>query len=260
MLKIIADDFGLHKSINDGIVFLLKENKIQGASLMPNGEEFDDAVKQSLSNQFSNIGIHLNLVEQKSVILGKPMPKNHRIFFIKYILGLIKFDFIQRELEAQILKVIQVGIKPAFINGNQHLHLLPGIIGIVIKLAQKYQIPYIRIVNETIFIPRSYYRYNIIFSKFFRFLQLIFLRFFSKLTKIKIKNAGLECNDFFVGFLDAGDMGRNDIKFAQELVNKYPDKTIELGCHPGYENNDLRIKYKHWGNYNWHKELDILNS
>src|SRR3989338_8844585 len=149
-LKIIADDLGLHKSVNDGIIFLLKEGKISGASLMANGEAFEDAVKKCLEVELPNIGIHLNLVEQKSVVSDEQLYKNHRIFFLKYLLGLVKKDHIQREFEAQFKKIIQAGIRPLFINGNQHLHLLPGIMNMCIKLAIEYNVSYIRIVNEPV--------------------------------------------------------------------------------------------------------------
>lgn len=249
MLKIIADDLGLHKSVNDGIVFLLKEKKVDGASLMANGEEFDDAVKQCLEIGVMNIGIHLNLVEQRSIISGKPMSKNHKIFFIKYMLGLINKDDIWEELKAQVEKVIQAGMKPVFLNGNQHLHLLPGIMDTTIKLAQGYRIPYIRIVNE----PASLKK-----GKFFRQAQMVFLNFLSKLAKNKIKKAGLKCNDYFVGFINAGVMNNKTMREAKSLFEKYPDQMIELGCHPGYESEDLRTKFRHWGDYNWQKELRIL--
>src|SRR3989338_6537921 len=95
-LFIVADDLGLHKSINDGIIFLLKEGKIDGASLMVNGKEFDHAVSKCLEAQLTNIGIHLVLVEEKPIsdtsevqsLVGRNgfLHKNHRIFFIKYIL------------------------------------------------------------------------------------------------------------------------------------------------------------------------------
>lgn len=255
MLKIIADDLGLHKSINDGIVFLLKEKKIDGASLMANGQEFDDAVRQCLEIGASNpthkfmCGVHLNLVEQRSVISGNQMFKNHKIFFIKYVLGLVNKDAVREELKAQVEKVIKTGLKPLFLNGNQHLHLLPGVMNMVIDLAKEYNITYIRIVNEPISFKKG---------RFFRQAQMVFLNFLSKLAGNKIKKAGLECNDYFVGFADAGTVNLKTIQEAKSLSEKYPDKMTELGCHPGYESEDLRLKFKHWGNYNWRKELDLL--
>ncbi len=251
MLKIIADDLGLHKSVNDGIVFLLKEGKIDGASLMANGEAFEDAVTQLRGLSNINIGVHLNLVEQVSVISGQPLLKNHRIFFIKYILGFVAKKIVREELEAQVEKVIRAGIKPVFLNGNQHLHLLPGVMDIVIDLAKKCDVPYIRIVIEPVSLSGG---------KFFRKLQLLFLNFLSAKAKKKIQKAGFECNDYFVGFVNAGNLSESDIKFAEKLASKYLDKIVELGCHPGYETEEFKNKYSHWGNYNWQKELILLQA
>ncbi len=251
MLKIIADDLGLHKSVNDGIIFLLKEGKIDGGSLMANGELFDDAVLQCLEVRPPNIGVHLNLVEQRSILSGKPMTKNHRVFFIKYIFGLINKDEIAKELRAQVEKVVKAGIKPAFLNGNQHLHLLPGIMDVTVRLAKEYNIPYIRIVNE----PVSFRE-----GKLFRQLQLIFLNFLSMSAKNKIRKANLKCNDYFIGFINAGNLSVSDIKLARELAAEYPDKVIEVGAHPGYQNHDLEEKYGHWGYSNWQKELELLKN
>lgn len=254
MLRIVADDLGLHKSVNDGIVFLLKEKKIDGASLMSNGEAFEDAVRQCEDAQVSNIGVHLNLVEQDSVLSGKPLLKDHKVFFIKYILRLVKKDFIQKELEAQVQKVVQAGIKPVFINGNQHLHLLPGIMDMVIRLAGKYGIDHIRIVNQPISLGKG---------KLFKQLQLLFLNFLSKLAKNKIRKAGLKCNDYFVGFINAGKLSEDDIKQTWELAKKYPDKEIELGSHPGRNNEELKElknKDKYWGRHDWEQEFNLLRN
>lgn len=244
---VVADDLGLAKSINDGIVFLLKEGKIDGASLMANGNAFEDAVNQIQDIPDPQIGIHLVLVEEKS-LSGIKLPKNHKTFFIKYVLGLTKKGEIEKELESQIQKVLETGIKPQFINSHQHLHLLPGIMNVVIFLAKKYGIPYIRIVNEP----------SRLGANFFRKAQLCFLRFLSKIAKKRIVKGGLKCNDFFVGFINAGNMGIDDVEYADDLSKKYPDKIIELGCHPGYENEELRHQYKKWGNYSWEKELNLL--
>ena len=247
-LLIIADDLGLAESINDGIFFLLKEGKINGASLMANGEAFDDAVAKYLEAGLLNIGVHLVLVEEKP-LSGMSLPKNHKMFFIKYLFGLIKLSEIEKELRTQLQKVINAGINPQFLNSHQHLHLLPGIMNVVVNLAREYKISRIRIVNE----PVDFFG-----GKLFRKVQLLFLNFLSRLAKRKIANVGLRSNDFFVGFLRAGDLGNRDLKHAQSLAGKYPDKIVELGCHPGYRDEELAKKYAWGSTYNWQKELDLL--
>lgn len=250
MLRIITDDLGLHKSINEGTPSLLNENKINGALLMANGEAFNDAVSQCLEARSLNIGAHLVLVEEES-LSGIQLPGNHKVFFVKYIFSWIKLADIEKESKAQLGKIINAGIKPSFINAHQHLHLLPGIMNIVIKLAKENNIQYIRVVSEPISLGRG---------KFFRQAQLLFLNFLSELAKNKIKKAGLRRNAYFIGFVNAGDLNRVDFERVRKLVRKYPDKIIELGCHPGHESEELKIKYSHWGNYNWEKELHLFKN
>lgn len=255
---IIADDLGLAESVNDGIIFLLKKGKVDGASLMANGEAFKDAVKKLVDFPSANIGAHpthkfmcgahLVLVEENS-FTGIKLPKNHKIFFIKYVLGLIKKSDVEKELEAQIQKILNTGIKLKFLNSHQHLHLLPGIMNIVISLAKKYSIDYVRIVNEPVKIG----------EKLFRKAQLVFLNFLSLLAKRKINKAGLKHNDFFVGFINAGSLSVKDLELAQKLKTLYPGKNVELGCHPGFENQKLIEKYSHW-RYNWKKEIEVLQN
>ena len=246
--RVIADDLGLAPSVNDGIVFLLRERKIDGVSLMANGEALVHALDVLRNLPDANVGVHLVLVEERS-LSGMKLPKNNKTFFIKYILGIIKSADIEQELRAQIDKIIQAGIRPSFINGHQHLHLLPGIMDITIRLAIERNIPYIRIVNEPV---------DLSGYKLFRKLQLLFLNFLSSMAKKKIRKADLQCNDYFVGFMNAGNLNEKDINQAEKLAGKYPDKIIELGCHPGYENEELKKKYEHWGDYNWRKELNLL--
>ena len=254
MLRIIADDLGLAESVNDGIVFLLKEKKIDGVSLMANGEAFEDAVSKIkemgikyVEDALPHIGVHFVLVDEKP-LSGFKSYKNYINFFFAYIFGRINKKGIEIELRAQIEKIISNGIKPAFINSHQHLHLLPGVMDIMISLAKKYGISYIRIIHEPLKARGSLVRKA----------QLCFVRLLSGMAKKRIIRNGLRCNDFFIGFLNAGNLSKSDIDLALKINNDYPDKIIELGCHPGFEAESLKIKYKHWGAYNWQKEIKML--
>ena len=247
---IVADDLGIHSLINDGIIYCLKNNLISGASLMANGEGTSDAINKVKSfPAHLNIGIHFTFVEEKP-LTSKKFPSNYKEFFIKYILGKINLKDVEEELRAQINLLKNSGIRISFINSHQHLHLLPGITDIVIKLAKENNIDYIRTISE----PWS------MKGGLSRGLQSIFLSILSNITRKKIKEAHLSTNDIFIGFLHAGNLQEEDINFANELSLKYPNKIIELGCHPGFESEELKRKYKNWGNYNWQKELQTLKA
>ncbi len=243
---IVADDLGLHPVVNEGIVFALDNNYVQGVSLMPNAEATKDGVLRLKQINNPLVGIHFVLVEENPLTL-KSFPKNHKSFFIKYIFGIIKIKDIEKEFRAQLNLCKSEGIKISFINSHQHLHLLPGILNIVIKLAKENNISYIRTVIEP-------FRFK---AGLIRGLESIFLHWLSTMAKNKIKKNGLITNDLFIGFLNAGNLSKNDLEEARNYSKKYKG-IIEVGSHPGLETKELREKYNKWGNYNWQKELELL--
>ncbi|HEY4509071.1 MAG TPA: ChbG/HpnK family deacetylase [Candidatus Paceibacterota bacterium] len=246
-LFIVADDLGLHPSLNDGIVFLLKNGNISGVSLMPNGEAFQDAIEKLKTLENPLIGVHFVLVEEKATALER-LWKNHKTFFLKYIFGLVKLTDVEKELRVQMEVCKRAGVKISFINSHQHLHLLPKIMDIVVNLAKENNIDYIRTVSEPFTMKGG----------LFRGLESLFLSFLSAKARRKIKKAGLKTNDIFIGFLGASNLQKQDIDLANSLAEKYPEKNVELGCHPGFENPNLIEKYKQWGRYNWQNELELL--
>lgn len=72
-LIINADDFGLSKSITDGIVEGIKEKYITSTTIMVNMEYAEYAIKRALENNISCIGLHVNLT------VGKPIIKNENL-------------------------------------------------------------------------------------------------------------------------------------------------------------------------------------
>src|SRR3989339_560109 len=70
MLKIIinADDFGLNEKVNEGILRSFRNGILRSASLMANGNSFEQAVGIINSNPNLDIGVHLTLVEEKPIL------------------------------------------------------------------------------------------------------------------------------------------------------------------------------------------------
>ena len=251
-VQIVADDFGLTPATNEGIAYCLKNGLVNSAALMANGKAFADAVENINPPTDGlppfRLGVHLTLVGEKPLVGNNPLPKNHRSFFIRYLLGGIKLAGVEKELRAQIEKCLAAGLQPSFLNSHQHLHLLPGVLAVVIKLAREYEILSVRIVNEPIVWSSK---------KLFRKLQLVFLNFLSRRARDKLAAAGLTYNHWFIGFVNAGHLQSADLALALMLKQRYPEQKIELGCHPGFEDEYVRNKYRHWG-YQWREEIRVL--
>jgi len=147
-------------------------------------------------------------------------------------------------LEAQIEKVMSHGIPISHLDSHQHLHMLPQILKMTIRLAKQYDIPAIRL-------PREPVRLHMISGEggLPRILQLLILNIFCSLGKNRIELRP----DHFAGFCFGGNL---DKKNLQTLLQSLPDSgTCELMCHPGLD--DPNSRYRHWG-YHWQDELSAL--
>lgn len=156
-LIINADDFGLSKSINEGIIKSFNDGVVTSTSLMANGYGFDDAILKAKENPNLDIGIHLNIYRYRSLSPKNEinsLVNNKGEFFTSYwkvIFGAFNLEEVEKEFRLQIEKVLSSGIKPSHIDGEKHLHLWPPIFLLVARLAREYDINFIRLVKEWAF-------------------------------------------------------------------------------------------------------------
>ena len=62
-LIVTADDFGMTKRINEGIVKAHREGIVTFLNFLPSGEAFDDAARIAKELNLKEIGAHLALTE-----------------------------------------------------------------------------------------------------------------------------------------------------------------------------------------------------
>ncbi len=258
-LIINADDFGLHPSINEGIIKGYREGMITSTSIMPSTPYFEDAVKLAKENPSLGIGVHLTLVGGVKPVCTKDInslinadgvfAEDYTVFAKKWYTGSIKKKEIEIELSAQIERVLSAGIVPTHIDSHQHMHVLPGIAGIVVRLCQKYNINKIRMPGE-----------NISWSGGFsagigRKIGRDGLSFCTALAKAKANNAELKYPQYFFGMLAGGNL---DEKLVRTILLNLPEGTSEIMTHPGLDSTALAQKFT-WG-YHWQNELNAFLS
>jgi predicted glycoside hydrolase/deacetylase ChbG (UPF0249 family) len=146
-LIVTADDAGLHRGMNDGVLRAHRDGIVTACSIVANGAAFEDAIERLRDTPTLEAGVHLTLVEEKPLTAMR-FPRKYTSFVPLYLAGRISIDAIERELRAQIEKVLATGLRVTHLNGHQHLHLLPRIFALVARLAREYGIGYVRTVNE----------------------------------------------------------------------------------------------------------------
>ncbi len=218
-LIVTADDVGLHPGMTAGAILAHRDGIVTACSIVANGVAFDDAVARLRDAPSLEVGVHMTLVEERSLTTGEIMPKNYVSFMLS------RTHDVEPELRAQIEKVLATGLRVTHFNGHQHLHLLPRVFSVVEKLAREYGIGYVRRVNDRG--GRS------------RRASMAALSFLGR------HRGG--SNDYTIGVADAGHL--RDVEPLLDFV----DGVTELVTHPGIAVD----AYRHW-NYEWDEETRAL--
>jgi len=141
-LIVTADDVGLDRGMTSGAIEAHRNGIVTACSIVANGREFEDAIARLRDHPSLEVGVHLTLVEERSLTIGETMPRNWMRFLFS------RFGDIEGEMRLQIERVLVSGLRVTHLNGHQHLHQLPRVRRIVRRLAAEYGIRYVRVVND----------------------------------------------------------------------------------------------------------------
>lgn len=254
-LIVNADDFGISESVNVGIVRAHTHGIVTSTTLLATGDAFDHALAQAQDCPRLDIGLHLALVGQRPLLppsrVRSLVGENSRFhgsvfaFTGRYYAGRIDATEVEDELEAQIERV-RNRVAISHVDSHQHVHMLPGIRAVVIRLCRRHGIPAMRWPSEPI---RPQHMANV--SALPRVAQLAALSVVGRLGK----RGSISTPDFFFGFLRGGRLDETSIL---QTLDALPGRgSCELMCHPGLD--DAALHYPDWG-YHWGDELKGLTS
>jgi predicted glycoside hydrolase/deacetylase ChbG (UPF0249 family) len=257
-LIINADDFGLHESINNGIIEAYQHGCVTSATIVAGGNAFDHAAMLAQHFPGLKIGVHLTLVGLRPLVRkgvsslltddGNFYP-DYLTFTHQYIGGRIKPEDIEIELRCQLQKVVDRGIPISHLDSHQHLHVLPSFPRIVGKLAREFNITKIRIPAEPFFFFKTGFRS----SK--RVLARTILTGCALRARHCYQLLEFRSPDHFFGMLSGGRTHQQNLL---AIINNLPEGISEIMVHPGASNEVINREYL-W-NYWWQEELAALQS
>jgi len=250
MKKLIvnADDFGLTDGVNRAVIEGHLNGVITSTSLLANGPAFDSAAAMSKAHARISVGVHLNLTEGRPIGVPREIASllDSRELFVsgavrlakRTLKGQVNLSEVEQELRLQIEKVRGAGIRITHLDGHQHVHLLPSIFDVVLKLAQEFGIGAIRCtVDRPIEIFQLMGRNRAASAAVFKqFLTGRGLSVLSSSVRRKLRQAELKCPDHFYGVAHTGFLDATAVK---KILQHLSRGTSELMCHPGYADADL---------------------
>jgi chitin disaccharide deacetylase len=243
-LIVNADDFGLTQGINRAIVAACREGVVTSATLMANGEAFDDAVERAKSASGLSVGCHVVLVDgtpvrgQRTPTLSDKKFRDGRFyeslnsFAVRAVLGRIDADEIEAEVAAQIRKLQAAGVAVSHLDTHKHTHIFPQVLRPLLRAARACGV---RAVRN----PFGPVRFSML-AKYpglwKRYSQVAVLNRIGGGFQRSVADAGMLTTDGTLGIVATGAM---DLDLFKNIVESLPEGAWELVCHPGYNDADL---------------------
>jgi chitin disaccharide deacetylase len=157
-LVVNADDLGLTVGVNNGIFAAHDRGILTSASLMATAPATANAIRRVGSRPTLGVGVHLTLVDGAPMLSPDRVPtlvhgdgrfhRSWRPFIVACLKGRVSMQEVERELTAQIEWVQSEGIKLTHLDSHKHVHLFPPVFEIVVRLANRFRIPVVRVPYE----------------------------------------------------------------------------------------------------------------
>jgi len=234
--------------VNRGIAEAHRNGIVTSASLLANGEAFAEAVELARDTGRLSVGVHLNLNDGPPVAPRESVPSlvNDSGEFeggpdgllLKIATRGLSMREVEIEWGAQISKARDAGIEPTHLDGHKHVHMLPGLFEIALRLAKRYGIGAIRVSHEASSLRAALStgerRAAVVLKQG---VQARGLKLLARDARKQAERAGVSTADYFCGIAQTGELTKEGVA---RLLRSLPEGTTELMCHPGYADDALR--------------------
>jgi hopanoid biosynthesis associated protein HpnK len=247
-LIVNADDLGWTEGVNRGISEAHRNGIVTSASLLANGRAFASGVELVRAMPRLQVGVHLNLSE------GEPVAAREQVKSLVNEAGMLAggpeglllrlarrgllLEEVEREWDAQIRKVRGAGIQPTHLDGHKHVHMLPGLFEIALRLAKRHGIGAARVALESSNLRAALatgreHRVSVVMKQG---VQARGLKLLARDAREQADRMGIATADYFCGIAQTGEMTREGVA---RLLRSLPEGTTELMCHPGFVDAEL---------------------
>jgi predicted glycoside hydrolase/deacetylase ChbG (UPF0249 family) len=201
---ITADDWGLTPGVNQGILELAQANVVRRVSLMANGKFLQENLSELLKLSEVRLGLHFDLT------YGKDTPAQVLWRWMRPGADRANLGEAARvELRRQLEILNSAGVRPQYLDGHHHIHLVPGLLDALAPTLRAAGLLEIRLPMD----------HRIFFSKF----SLVALAWFARPSFRRLGLKPLPC--IYPQPKDFEDLGK-----LRALVGAYP--LAEVIVHP----------------------------
>jgi hypothetical protein len=241
-LCLCADDFGISAAVSHGILEALAAGRLSAVSALTTQPDWRaSALLLQGYTARADIGLHLNLT------LAAPltaMPAFAPDGCFPKVAGIMRLARQERPLPPQIVDEIEqeigaqidafceaLGRFPDFLDGHQHVHVLPGVRQIVFDVLES------KGLRGKIWLRNSGDRPARILSRKIEIGKAMALSWLGRGFAAAARARGFSVNDGFAGFSDFSETRNYAADFSRYLVA--PGAAHLIMCHPGHVDDTL---------------------
>lgn len=211
-LVFVADDFGLTKSVNDGILEVYNAGTIQGIALMVMADATEDAVKRIKKHSIDHVGLHTSLFSFTKA--DRKQREDYVNFFRQ-----AKDDEIKKLVYDEIALFEKlVGKKPEFIAPQWNMHGNLRVTRYLGEFALKHNIP--------MRLPRAVLTSDEITDKNYS-------------AEVMLQRMGVRMPDHLFARILGSSASNIQQMFLDELDTVNDGETTEILFHPSYLDEEL---------------------
>lgn len=238
-LVVNADDFGISRGVNRGIVEAHRSGLVTSASLMANLPSAEDALTRAATCPDLGLGLHLTLTAGRPLCPPETVPSlvdpDGQFLVLgtllaRLSLGRVHPDEIRRELTAQVEWALRRGVRPDHVDSHHHVHVHPRVAPIVIALAREHRIGWVRCPAEAGPSP------SLLALPARDAARTVAISTFGVVTRVLVRRAGLRTTRHFRGIGMGMGFGEAGLLAALERL---PAGLTELMTHPGHPDEEL---------------------
>ncbi len=227
-LIINADDFGFSVGVTDGILRAHQEGILTSTTLMAGMPDAQRAVGLALDTPSLGVGMHLCLTQ------GAPLSKNLSAIvdssnrfpptvgklLARLLINRRAVTEVEREWSNQIEFALRSDLTPTHLDSHKHVHHLPMLQPVILRLAQHHKIAAIRTAREYSLPgdPAPSLGYKL-------------AAHLGRRLATRANTAGIHTTDWFFGLQYTGRFSQ---EVWQRLLANLPPGVGEVMVHPGY--------------------------
>lgn len=234
LLIVHADDFGETPEITRGILACIDEGVVTSTSILANMPGTGLALREAAHRgREASFGVHLNFCEGRPLTRARSLRGDDgsfhrkRALFLRAVAGRIRSADVEEEVEAQVATVRSGGVEVSHLDSHKHLHQLPGLRDVVLRVARKMGIERVRCTIEESVWPRG--------TRPLAGASRLIRRRMARRFRGALDAGGFRTTSRVLDLRDVIAAGGRE---ARAALLRRPGTVSELFCHPGTELSD----------------------